>query len=401
MKVIIAKFVMDFYALLCRAFTRVNPYVMVFKSFPDYSDNSRALSEYLVNKSYTNTFKIYWVVENPKQCKKKFPNAGVVFLGNSLCSKLVNMPILISAGWFFSTHGFPCKYKYVRKNQHFIKVWHGCGFKDVDSRKKARKRKEDTDDFEKILLVSDFFKHYMAPKWFWPQDKVVAKGFPRFDWLLQKTEVAKEFCSSIKSCQSDKVVVWMPTFRNHINGVYNDNDDIKQFPIVNSCSDWRAFDKCCKENGVVVLVKLHPMQKSYDIPWSELSNIHQLTNEMLDVANTTLYSFLSVTDGLISDYSSVTVDYMIVDKPIAFTLDDFHLYDKGRGFIIDNPLDYMPGHHLYSMEDMRNFIVDVSLGRDIYKEKRAALYDTLLYRSDNYCKEIINELGISREICQK
>lgn len=395
MKILIYNLIIELFATICRIFIPVKSHVMVFESFPDYSDNSRALSEYLINNGFGDTHTIYWTVKDPSYCKEKYPNSKVNFVSNSGIYRIINLPIFISAGWLFATHGYPYyNHKHIRKNQHFIKVWHGCGFKDADSKLKNDKSNS-IDNFEKILLVSDFFKKYMAPRWRWPQEKVIAKGFPRFDWLLTKTDEAKAFYRSFQKSQLDKILIWMPTFRNHISGAYNDNDDIKQFPIIYTPQEWKLIDDYCNKHNVVILVKLHPMQKNYDIPWQELSNVHLLTNEMLDYYDTNLYSFLSVTDGLISDYSSVTVDYMIVDKPIAFTLDDFYLYNKGRGFIIDNPLDYMPGHHLYNIEDMKIFIKDISCDCDKFKDNRKQLYDILLYRSGHYCADIVKELGIS------
>ncbi len=394
MKSLLYNFVIELFATICRIFIPVKSNIMVFESLPDYSDNSRALSEYLIDNGFGKTYNIYWAVKNPSYYKEKFPNAQVKFVSNSGIYRIINMPIFISAGWLFATHGYPYYNKnHIRNNQHFIKVWHGCGFKDADSKLKNDKS-TGIDNFEKILLVSEFFKKYMAPRWRWPQEKVMTKGFPRFDWLLTQTNEAMTLYKSFQKNQVEKILIWMPTFRNHILGGYNDNDDIKQFPILNTPQEWKNVDAYCKEHNVVILIKLHPMQKDYDIPWQNLTNIHLLTNEMIDYYNTTLYSFLSVTDGLISDYSSVTVDYMIVDKPIAFTLDDFHLYNKGRGFIIENPLDYMPGHHLYTIEDMKNFIKDISCNCDQYQNKRKQLYDVLLYRSNHYCADIVKELGI-------
>ena len=52
---------------------------------------------------------------------------------------------------------------------------------------------------------------------------------------------------------------------------------------------------------------------------------------------------LGSSDALITDYSSVYFDYLLLDKPIGFTVDDMELYIKDRGFIFNNPEEYMPG----------------------------------------------------------
>ena len=169
MKILIYNLIIELFATICRIFIPVKSHVMVFESFPDYSDNSRALSEYLINNGFGDTHTIYWTVKDPSYCKEKYPNSKVNFVSNSGIYRIINLPIFISAGWLFATHGYPYyNHKHIRKNQHFIKVWHGCGFKDADSKLKNDKSNS-IDNFEKILLVSDFFKKYMAPRWRWPQ----------------------------------------------------------------------------------------------------------------------------------------------------------------------------------------------------------------------------------------
>ena len=125
-----------------------------------------------------------------------------------------------------------------------------------------------------------------------------------------------------------------------------------------------------------------------------MSNIIPVTNADFDNAGLNLYDFLTVTDGLISDYSSVAFDYLIVDKPMAFALDDFEEYNDARGFAFEHPLDYMPGHHLYDFNDLIGYVKEVSLGIDKYKEKRSLIRKQAIHESENYCKGIINEIGL-------
>ena len=53
----------------------------------------------------------------------------------------------------------------------------------------------------------------------------------------------------------------------------------------------------------------------------ECSNIVILSNEQLYHMDIQTNEILMHADALISDYSSVAVDYLLLDRPIAFTLD--------------------------------------------------------------------------------
>ena len=141
-------------------------------------------------------------------------------------------------------------------------------------------------------------------------------------------------------------------------------------------------------------MKLHPFQAEYGIPFDSFSNIKKIDNQFFDDIDIPMYEFVALTDALISDYSSIGIDYLIVNHPIAFTLDDFEEYKKTRGFIIDDPRIYMPGHHLYIYEDLKRFLSDVSEGKDSYKEQREKVLGDLITQSDNYSEDILTRLGV-------
>ena len=88
---------------------------------------------------------------------------------------------------------------------------------------------------------------------------------------------------------------------------------------------------------------------------------------------TCFYEFINCSDALVSDYSSVAIDYLLLDRPLGFTLDDYEAYTESRGWVFDDPLEYMPGEHMYNMQDFENFILDIKNGKDNYKEQRASV----------------------------
>ena len=141
---------------------------------------------------------------------------------------------------------------------------------------------------------------------------------------------------------------------------------------------------------------MHPFQTEYGIPFDSFSNIKEINNQIFDNADVPMYKFVALTDALISDYSSIGVDYLIVNRPIAFTLDDFEEYKKTRGFIIEDPRIYMPGHHLYTFKELKGFLSDIIDGKDSYKEQREQVLSDLITPSDNYCESILDKLGIKK-----
>ena len=60
------------------------------------------------------------------------------------------------------------------------------------------------------------------------------------------------------------------------------------------------------------------------------------------------YRLMKYSDALISDYSSAAYSFLLLDRPLAFVLDDIDTYSVG--FLVDNFEDFLPGEKLYNIE---------------------------------------------------
>lgn len=377
--------------MLLRIIQPIDNSIIVFNSRPDYSDNARALSDYLINNDYLSKYKIYWVVEDSQKCRDFYPKDNVNFIENKGLKRFRNLFLFTKANYILATHVLPYYTSKNKKGQHFINLWHGCGYKDKDLNHK--KRKNDLPPFDKALVAGPLFVKTKSYCWNLPIENIIAKGYPRYDWLKNPTEKEKKLYENIKG-NNVKIVMWMPTFRVDKYGLRNDSNNIKYFPLLHTKRDWIDLDMYCQKKHILLLVKLHIYQKDYEVDWKELMNIRSISNSDFDRNGVNMYSFLALTDGLISDYSSVAVDYIIVNKPIAFALDDYDLYRNSRGFVFEEPRKYMPGHHLYNIDDLKCFLNDVIVGNDLYRTNRWQLCDKLIHHSTNYCKEIADELQL-------
>ena len=124
----------------------------------------------------------------------------------------------------------------------------------------------------------------------------------------------------------------------------------------------------------MVIIKLHPFQNKESICLPKSSNIVLLTNDDIYDAGFQINQLLGHADALISDYSSVAVDYLQLDRPIGFTLDDVEEYEKNRGFVFDSIRDWLPGVELFSIDDFILFIDNVVNGKDTSREKRKKIF---------------------------
>ena len=65
-------------------------------------------------------------------------------------------------------------------------------------------------------------------------------------------------------------------------------------------------------------------------------------------------------DALITDYSSVYIDFLLTRRPIGLTIDDFDIYQKKVGFAVDDYMKDIQGFHIKDLKDFRMFLTNVS-----------------------------------------
>jgi len=41
---------------------------------------------------------------------------------------------------------------------------------------------------------------------------------------------------------------------------------------------------------------------------------------------------------------------------LVLLIPDYHLYENTRGFVFDNPVDYMPGQMIANYDELKNFL---------------------------------------------
>ena len=89
---------------------------------------------------------------------------------------------------------------------------------------------------------------------------------------------------------------------------------------------------------------------------------------------------------------------MLLDRPIGFTLEDMDSYEDNRGFVFDNPLEYMPGEKIEDEDDFKSFILNCIEGIDNYKAERGKVNEKVNhYKDGNNCKRLLDMIGLKKE----
>ena len=356
--------------------------LLVFESYPDFSDNTMIIYNELVKRGLEKKYKMEWCVHSKESLKNKKYKTFLIGKNVKFYLKTFSAKRTIYSHFFIgNSHS---------KRQERIFLLHGMSFKD------AGKNFWPADFNTVMFTLSEMHSNQLVTQMPGSNGKCRALGFPRND-LMNQNDI--DVLNIYKFPKGKKLILWLPTFRRSKCDLTSgrndyDSDTREEFSLLND-KTLLELDKVLQENNCVMIVKYHPSQDVSYITTNEqkYSNILSLTARQFNEYGIHLYKVLAKTDGLIADFSSVYIDYLLKDCPIAFDITDMDSYSKGLGFSVDNPLDYMPGHLIRKTEDICTFIKDVAIGKDTYSDKRKKVVDEVhTYKDFNSTERIINSL---------
>lgn len=234
-----------------------------------------------------------------------------------------------------------------------------------------------------LFSSSEFFAEYLAKTTDTDLINIINLGFPRLDTLLNKTNDRPLILRSLGiNFIPSKILVYAPTHRNFWNEKFgNESIDIV-FGLSNLLVD----------SDTVLIIFPHPTSVI------NLSNIKLPDNIFIGHANFpyTLYDVLAISDALISDYSSVYIDYLCLDKPVFFHFIDYNNFLSTRGFAFDDYSKLIAGPISYDSEMLYSNLNDfLKKGIDLYSSQRKSL-NILFYNNfiSSYTKQNIEYLKL-------
>ena len=356
---------------------RKQPDRVFFYSNLGFRDNVRALYDYMIENSLNKSFKITVATDEFESFKENAPE-NVDFVG----LKRGIFTFLKSKYCFYSFGKYPIK---PAKEQCVVNLWHGMPLKAIGRLEKGSEN-EDQNFFTKIIATSPFFADIMTRAFGADRSQALITPQPRCDEFLKQTE-KPDFLEGY-----DKIVIWMPTFMSsqRLGRVDGDFGKIDPFDVdfLNSIS------ATLKQNNMLLIIKPHPMDDKKILD-EQIENIIFLGENELNEKNLNLYRLLTFSSALITDYSSIYFDYLLLDRPIAFAFKSAEDYKEKRGFAVDDISRLMPGYHIEKTADFTAFLNGVSNSEDEYSEKRKECRSLCnSYENISGCKRILQQTGL-------
>lgn len=333
---------------------------IVFESNPEMSGNVGAVYNELLKRGINKKYKLVWRVEN-KEKYKDFNASNVSFIDYE--PKSIGEKIRwIFYRWTSKALIFENRFSEKKwKNQLAINLMHGMPIK-------ANRDYVEHDTCDYIVSSGEGLNGILAREMDIPLKRFVTLGYPRTDVLGEKW-------GSLKKLGIDgfkKVIVWMPTFRKHATWETHQHEGTQYpsgVPLLTESESFVKLNEHLRENGCLLVIKLHPAQDTSDLSEKPESNIMFLSDKTMQEKGTAVYELLAESDALLTDYSSVYYDYLLTDKPIGLVIDDIEEYAANRGLAFEYK-DYIKGDYICTLEALMDFTDCVRDNRDPAEAER-------------------------------
>lgn len=344
-----------------------------------FRDNVKALYDYLIEERYNEKYMIICSTNDYKTFVKNAPK-NVSFISN-----LRGILEYFSAGYVYYCFGkLPI---FHGKDQKVVQMWHGSPYKKADDgmlRGHAFNKPYYSNCFSASKHFVPIWSSYFSIK----EENIIVCGHPRCDALFKP-------CPNYDFGFYKKIILWAPTFRKSSITGYNDTKDESELVPVIKKTDYQKINAELKTLGVKVVVKLHPLQDLNDYKDVNMENFVLLSHQEFMGRDMDLYRFMAQCDALITDYSSIFYDYLLLDRPIGFTEEDMKDYADTRGFSVNNPSSYKPGYRINCSDDLLSFARDLVNDKDEYKAERDRVLNLSNdYRNGGFSKRALESIGV-------
>lgn len=312
-----------------------------FKNFRHIWQINDSNERALLQKEYADFDNVTFVGKNSGGYFKAIASAGYLVINNTLPFYFTKKP-----------------------EQVYVNTWHGIPLKTLgydipDGKYTAR-------NMTRNFLQADFL---ISPCRFMTKiyldsyklggiytGKIIESGYPRNDLLFNtpREDVLRRLSNRGTVIDpAKKIILYAPTWK----GTSFDRAD----------KDIARYDEFCDYlNGHIdteqyqLLIKPHPMV--YKLLTEEEKSSGRYVSQSVDTDE-----LMSVTDILVSDYSSIFFDFLLTNRPIFFYIPDVESYKEYRGMYFG--LDELPGPYSCDMNDIADWINNADAVKSQYSER--------------------------------
>ncbi len=358
-----------------------------------YTDNAKYLFEYIDKHTIINAV---WISKNKEIVSSLNKQGYTAFYENTpeAISYASRAKIAVITHRGNRQNGDLPFYAFSKKTK-IVQLWHGIPLKKIAYDDKIFSFKQDEENLSEklklyiktfifpflnyvnkpslIISLSDDSRKIFSKAFRMSEKNVKITGYPRNDALLNDTRKK----DNIKK----KKIIYMPTFRGDINSKF---DLFLQYNF-----NLEKLDTYLFQNNICLDIKLHPFNRPSDELMKQLVLSRNITVIDVDL----IYDILEEYNLLITDYSSVYFDYLLLDRPIIFAPFDKEIYlEKDREFYFDYD-EVTPGPKAKDWDEVISCIEMFEKNSSLFEEQRVLIKNRFhTYQDTNSTKRVYESI---------
>ena len=333
----------------------IDPQCILYESF---LGNTMSCSPYAIFKylhaQKDDAFLHVWVVNSMESVKEEYKGKKNILFVDRKC-KLYAF-FLATAKYLVNNVSFPSWF-IRREGQVYCNTWHGTplkclgdvnafvpyGYGNVSRNFLHATWLAQPNAFTNDLILDGYHVRNILP------GQSIITGYPRQDLTLNMTEEEKS------------------SLRETIAG-----DDRR--PILLYAPTWRDYEDFEAQQARAESV----LQALADVPYHVIFKGHQFLEAAYRAnGGTTLPAWvetnelLAITDVLLTDYSSIGIDFLATGRPVIYYVDDEEAYINGRGLNV--PVDDFPGWVCRALSEVQELLSSPLQAKTLNEWQRALI----------------------------
>ena len=270
------------------------------------------------------------------------------------------------------------------RRRKLINLWHGITLKGIGFMARnvdRRQFKKQFDTYRAVICSSELDQLAVQASFRLPKKRIWATGLPRNDMLIKKEnelaiDLQEESIWLQKKLKNRKMIMYMPTWRRN-------PEDSPEF----NKKQCRKLYEMLKLNDAVFCVKRHPNTPSLIFDGMEFLDVSEAPCREVG-------TLLRRADVLVTDYSSVWIDYLLLDRPVVSYCYDLEAYLNDRGLLY-NYESVFPGKLNLTFESFLSELQKAMNGEPSNKQMQVKRFFHMYVdgkNSQRVCERLLDEL---------
>lgn len=297
--------------------------LFVFNSYKNmrYDFNSKYFFEYMIKET---DYECKFIIDNDKLRDELNNKIGDYFITTK---KINDLKTIWKAGIWVTSTGLPIRFPFFNNDRVIINLWHGIPLKkvgilrnNISFVKKLIIKYIYANNYTFISTTSSKLIDVMAKSFSVEKNKIKVLGEPRNEVIFSRNSksVINKYINNLP--EYDELILYAPTFREQYSTELFPFDDFNE----------NELEKFLIENKLILFIRTHPLEKKIK-KFESIDRVYYLNNDKVS----DIMEIINIFDLLITDYSSIYIDYLLLEKPVMFLDYDRDKYLKFRGFNFD------------------------------------------------------------------